>query len=438
LLRRVEEYSDEAFTARLPALRGGFDALSTAARDRMRADLEARLGGLSTRHDPVLLEGWLRHDEAGAAAVSRLGLSSARITPAHRWRLLLGRHADELPAPAARQAQALDELYGAGHGEGSRSIAGNPPSAPSAREWRDELTELFGAQVCEQVLGEAARRGDPEAALALDPDAVRPSVDLLHSVLALVGGLPEAQLARLRPLVARLIKVLTATLANRLRPSLTGLTTARPTTRRTGTIDLAATIRANLRTARRGEDGRVIVVPERLRFRERARRSVDWRLILVTDVSGSMESSTVWAALVSAVLSGLPALDTRFLAFSTEVIDLSVQAHDPLALLLEVRVGGGTDIGQALRQARTLVTVPARTMVVVVSDFEEGAPLSALLDEVRAMAESGCRLIGCASLDDDARPRYSVGVAQQLVAAGMPVAALSPLALARWVAEQVR
>jgi Mg-chelatase subunit ChlD len=267
---------------------------------------------------------------------------------------------------------------------------------------------------------------------------VRPSVDLLHTVLSLAGGLPEAALARLRPLVARLVAQLTALLANRMRPALAGLTTARPTRRRTGTIDLAATIRANLRTARRLPEGRVIVLPERLRYRERARRSMDWRLVLVTDVSGSMEESTVWAALTSAVLSGLPALNTHFLAFSTEVIDLSDQAHDPLGLLLEVRVGGGTDIAGALRHARTLVTVPARTMVVVVSDFEEGAPLQALLDEVRTLAASGCHLLGCASLDDQARPRYAVGVAQALVGAGMPVAALSPLALARWVADQVR
>ena len=439
LLRRVESFSDEAFTARLPALRGGFDALSPAARDRMRADLEARLGTLQTQADPALLESWLRHDAAGAGAVERLGLSSARLTPQHRWRLLLGRRSSDLPTPAARQASALDELYGSGRGEGSRDIDGGADRrAPTIREWRDELTDLFGARVCEQVLGEAARRGNPDAALALDPATVRPSVDLLHSVLALAGGLPEASLARLRPLVARLVAELTSSLANRMRPALTGLTTARPTRRRTGTIDLAATIRANLRTARRSPDGRVLVLPDRMRYRERARRSVDWRLILVTDVSGSMESSTVWAALTSAVLSGLPALTTHFLTFSTEVIDLSEHAHDPLALLLEVQVGGGTHIAAALRHARSLVAVPARTMVVVVSDFEEGFPLSELLDEVRGLAESGCRLLGCASLDDQARPRYAVGVAQQLVAAGMPVAALSPLVLARWVGDQVR
>ncbi|MFE3939913.1 VWA domain-containing protein, partial [Streptomyces goshikiensis] len=83
-------------------------------------------------------------------------------------------------------------------------------------------------------------------------------------------------------------------------------------------------------------------------------------------------------------------------------------------------------------------TVPSRTLVVVVSDFEEGAPLGGLLGEVRALASSGAHLLGCAALDDAGTPRYSVPVARQLVAAGMPVAALSPLALARWVGERLR
>jgi len=262
--------------------------------------------------------------------------------------------------------------------------------------------------------------------------------ELLHTVLSLAGGLPEAQLARLRPLVARLVAELTARLATQLRPALVGITTARPTRRRTGTIDLRATVRANLRSVTKAAGGRILVIPEYPRYRSRARRSVDWRLILVVDVSGSMEASTVWASLTSAVLAGLPALTTHFLTFSTEVVDLTGHAHDPLALLLEVSVGGGTHIATGLRYARGLVTVPHRTMIVVVSDFEEGYPIQDLLGEVRALAESGCRLLGCASLDDRARPRYAVGVAEQVVAAGMPVAALSPLALARWVAEQVR
>jgi len=160
--------------------------------------------------------------------------------------------------------------------------------------------------------------------------------------------------------------------------------------------------------------------------------------VLVVDVSGSMEASVIWSALTGAILAGVPALTTHFVAFSTEIVDLTERLDDPLGLLLEVRVGGGTHIAAGLRHARSLVTVPSRTLVVVVSDFEEGYPLGGLLAETRALVESGVTLLGCASLDDQGRPRYSVSVASQLVACGMPVAALSPLELARWVGEKVR
>ncbi|MER6178697.1 VWA domain-containing protein [Streptosporangium sp. NPDC001681] len=223
-----------------------------------------------------------------------------------------------------------------------------------------------------------------------------------------------------------------------MRPALTGLATPRPTRRPGGRLNLPATLRANLAHTRRTGDGRVLVVPERPVFSTRVRNEADWRLVFVVDVSGSMEASVVWSALTAAVLGGVPTLSTHFLAFSTQVIDLTDRVADPLSLLLDVRVGGGTHIAAGLAHARSLVTVPSRTLVVVVSDFEEGYPLGGLLGEVRSLVSSGVHLLGCAALDDTGAPRYSVPVARQLVAAGMPVAALSPLALARWVGDRLR
>jgi hypothetical protein len=468
LCDRIEHLADEDFLDRLPALRGGFDALSPAARDRMLDMLADRAGDVRgpLAADPETLTSWLAADLAGRAAVLALGLQSSGMDPAdqrqaddvpmagetdpdaaartltgpQRWRLVLGRRPETLPPAAMRLATALDELYGTGRGEGSHDVGpggGREAAFPSVREWDDELEALFGARVRDEVLARAAAAGRLDAALHLPPDAVRPSVELLHAVLSLAGGASEAQLGRLRPLVARLVTALTAQLARRLRPALTGLTGAHRTRRRTGVLDLPGTIRANLRTARRDADGSVQVLPERPVFRARNRRSVDWQLIILTDVSGSMEPSTVWAALTASVLAGVPALRTRFLTFSTEVIDLTDRLDDPLRLLLEVRVGGGTHIAKALRYARDQVTVPARTMVVVISDFEEGYPVGDLIGEVRALVDSGCAVLGCASLDDRGVARYSVGVGEQLVAAGMPVAALSPLELARWVGERV-
>lgn len=460
LLDRVESLPDKDFLDRLPALRGGFHVLSPAARDRLLEVVRERLGGdldAGTVDDPALLLARLLAEKAGMAALASLGLAppstvdtgpstvdgprrpAGEITPADRWRLLLGRESGGLSAGAARYATALDELYGTGRGEGSPADgAGREAAYPNAREWSTELEALFGPGVREEVLAAAAESGRSDVAFLLDPDSVQPSVELLATVLNLAGGMPESAVARLRPLVRRIVDELTRALAVRLRPALSGLTTPRPTYRPGGPLDLSRTLRANLAKSRWGEDGRLVLVPERPVFRTRARRGVDWRLVLVVDVSGSMEASVIWSALTSAVLAGVPALTTHFVAFSTEVVDLTERVHDPLGLLLEVQVGGGTHIAAGLRYARSLMTVPARTLVVVVSDFEEGYPVGGLLAEVRALAESGCTLLGCASVDDQGRPRYSVSTAGRVVAAGMPVAALSPLELARWVGEKVR
>ncbi|MFF4173326.1 DUF5682 family protein [Streptomyces sp. NPDC001744] len=500
LLDRIDALSDRDFLDRLPALRGGFDALAPAARERLLTTVTERLGDrldLSLDVPPELLALWTAADAAGLAALKASALpvpdasgapgpdrdasgklpsapdasgasrsapgaaapvtgppdahaagapGDRRLGPADRWRLLLGRHEDRLPAGARRYARALDELYGTGRGEGADDLEGGgsgrgggpEPSFPTAREWSRELEALFGADVREEVLAEAADAGRADALTQLDPAAVRPSVELLSSVLSLAGGMPEARLARLRPLVKRLVDELARELATRLRPALSGLATPRPTRRPGGRLDLARTLRANLAHTRRADDGRIVVVPERPVFGTRAGREADWRLVLVVDVSGSMEASVIWSALTAAVLGGVPTLSTHFLAFSTRVVDLTDRVDDPLSLLLEVRVGGGTHIAAGLAHARSLITVPSRTLVVVVSDFEEGAPLAGLLGEVRALASSGAHLLGCAALDDAGAPRYSVPVARQLVAAGMPVAALSPLALARWVGDRLR
>ncbi|MEU6234881.1 DUF5682 family protein [Kitasatospora sp. NPDC047058] len=487
LLERVTTLPDTAFLDRLPALRGGFDTLSPAARDRLLTLVEERLG---TRLDalpdtvaPALLAAWTRADLTARAALAHrnllpavsaagtatalapapAGLAAARtpaatalpatpattpdarlLAPAERWRLLLGRPGpDGFRGRAGRVAAALDELYGTGRGEGAGPGVDGRGSReapyPGVREWGEELAALFGPGIREEVLAAAAAQGRTDAWEAIDPGAVRPSVELLRSVLEHAGGLPEARIAGLRPLVRRLVDELTRELATRLRPALTGISVPRPSRRPGGGLDLDRTIRANLATARPAADGSggTVIVPERPVFRTRARKAADWRLILVVDVSGSMESSTVWAALTASILAGVPSLSTHFVAFSTEVLDLTERVEDPLGLLLEVRVGGGTHIAAGLKYARELVTVPSRTLVAVISDFEEGGPVGGLLTQTRALVDAGCQLIGCAALDDTGTARYSKAVASQLVAAGMPVAALSPLELARWVGEKV-
>jgi hypothetical protein len=460
LMERVEALGDGDFLERLPALREGFEVLSTAARRRLLEVLTERLGevDVSLEDDVELLAACAAADAQGrraADAIPRPALGAWQATPAggaaaaraagaisaiDRWRLILGHERERLTAGAGRAARALDELYGAGHGEGSRAGlggGGREPAFATAREWTEEIEAVFGGRVRQEVAARAALRGRGAALLELDAAKVTPSVELLQEILSLRGGLPEAHLGRLRALVRHIVAELTRELATRVRPALVGLDAPRPTRRPGGRLHLPRTVSANLRGARRGPDGATLV-PERVYFKARARRHADWRVVLVVDVSGSMEPSTIYSAMMAAILAAVPWIDVRFVAFSTEIVDLSAHAADPLALLLEVAVGGGTDIGAALGYARSLVTVPARTLVLLISDLEEGASVERLLGETRALAESGVILLGLAALDDRGQPRYAVPIAELLAGCGMKVAALTPVELARWIGERVR
>jgi Mg-chelatase subunit ChlD len=468
---RMASSPDDEFLARLPPLRGGFQSLTPVDRARLLNDrlavLEPRgpaATGARRIDDPEMLACAIAADRAGRAAIAKLlpelqlrepGKTDAHarvfrvseppgeISLAERWRLVLGVKGCN-SRKARRAASALDQLYGASCGadRGQRADlaagGGTEAASPSAREWIDEINGLFDKDICEEVIGEAAAGGRAAVLEHLDPNTVRPSIDLLEQVLALRGALPEKHLGQLRTLARRITERLAQQLANRLRPALSGLSTARPTRRRSRRIDFARTLDTNLDTAHRRGDGRVALAPRRLIFRTPARRHMDWHLIFVVDVSGSMEASVIYSALIAAIFSALPAIDVRFFAFSTALLDLSNSVDDPLALLMEVQVGGGTHIGLGLRAAREAIRNPSRTLVVLVTDFEEGVSLPEMLAEVRMLADSGAKLLGLAALDDDAKPRYHTGNAAAVVSAGMPVAAVSPERLAQWVGDQIR
>ena len=78
LLDRVEALPDADFLSRLPALRGGFQAVSPAARDRLLAVVEQRLGDTASARDiadvsPEELLVRLLADRAGARRSPRSG-----------------------------------------------------------------------------------------------------------------------------------------------------------------------------------------------------------------------------------------------------------------------------------------------------------------------------------------------------------------------------
>lgn len=485
---------DTQFLKRLPPLRGAFHEFSPADRKRI---LEVQLESLQERgtqlsighlvndnHSDVanLLANLRRADLAGQSTVSRVfsllqlsapqyplpanGTKISSAIPMHdektseetpqiianqqigladRWRMILGFSPET--SLGYQAARALDQLYGRGKGEGSRTglanrnktgIGGTDEPVPTIAQWSEDLENLFGSEICQEVLGNSAAGGNLNAIQALDPETVLPSIELLQQVLSLAGTSSEMKTQRLRQIAKRITEQLAQRLAVRTRPHIHGLSTPRPTRRRGKRLNLPRTLRSNLVHTIQKTDGSRSIVAKDLIFFSASKREMDWHLTFVVDVSGSMSASVVYSALCAAIFSELPALTVRFLAFSTRVIDLSEHVHDPLSLLLEVQVGGGTHIGLGLRHARGGLRVPSRSIVILVTDFEEGVSPGEMVSEVRALIESGATCIGLAALDDSGVARFHQGCAQLVANAGMTVAAVSPEKLAQWVGDQIR
>jgi Mg-chelatase subunit ChlD len=124
--------------------------------------------------------------------------------------------------------------------------------------------------------------------------------------------------------------------------------------------------------------------------------------------------------------------------FDTEIVDLTSECQDPVDTLMKVQLGGGTDIGKALRYAESLIENPRRTIVLLITDFYEGGPINELFAVTRHICEAGSKLLGLAALDGTANPSYDQNTAQKMVNLGAEVGAMTPGELAAWVAEKVR
>jgi hypothetical protein len=341
--------------------------------------------------------------------------------------------------------RALDWLYGRDGDSDGREVmsrergAGLGASALSVPEWINAVHRLFPKETIERLERDAVEHYRINE-LITRPDVlqrVQPSQAMLEAVLRTKHLMNPDVLAMARELVAAVVRQLIDALAVELQQAFSGVRNRRQHTRFASArnFDAAATLRANLRHYD-APNRRLLI--ERALFNSRSARHLErWQIILVVDQSGSMLPSVIHSAVTAACLSGLPGISTHLLTFDTEVVDLSAERDDPVELLMKVQLGGGTDIQKAMRYAAELIDAPQRAIVVLVSDFYEGAAPHLLVRIVRELCAQGTRVLGLAALDQDAVPAFDREMASRLVEVGAEVSAMTPGQLATWLAEKL-
>ncbi len=351
-----------------------------------------------------------------------------------RWRLVLGREAENhgLHCGSARM-QRVESLVGFLLDErqtGERQ-GGSGQSVLSVPEWIDGVSELFPAQAKEVMQRELVRRRGIDELLD-NPELlqkIEPNVELVKTLLTHQDLLNEKTRILARKIIDQVVQQLKEKMQIQVEQSITGAIrrdrhSPRPVFRN---LDINTTLRRNL-VNYDPATGKLLV--EKVFFYAAERNKRPWHIIVLVDQSGSMLESAIFSAVMASIFHALPSLRTSLVLFDTQVVDLSGQVGQPVDVLMQVQLGGGTDITLGLQYANQLVREPGRTIVVLISDFYEGRDERDLVKQAEAMSQSGIRMIGLGALSYDARPDYCRSTAKKLRKTGMDILSCTPEKLA--------
>jgi hypothetical protein len=377
------------------------------------------------------------------------------LSSAERWRLLLGEASQQSlgaglgdGARIGAMDRAMAWLYGreeaGGDGDGTAADTldrqgGQGASQLSVPEWINDIHELFPKETIERLERDAIERyGIDEVVTNAEVlERATPNLALLQAVLRTKHLMNPAVLEMARKLVAKVVAELVEKLAREVQRSFSGARRRQRLSMRGSFSQFAAreTLQRNLRHY--DPAGKRLLI-ERPMFYLNTRRTLEpWQVLLLVDQSGSMVSSVIHSAVTAACLWGLPGVKTHLVAFDTDIVDMSDSVQDPVEMLMRVQLGGGTDIGKAVAYAAQQIEAPRRAIVVIISDFYEGAAEHVLVDLVRGLCAQGTLVLGLAALDGNAAPDYDRRLAALLADAGAHIGAMTPGQLATWLAEKL-
>lgn len=341
-----------------------------------------------------------------------------------RWRLALGSLDDPAEEPLSQKEIELDTLLEKIYPH--RREGGLQQDRRFSAKWFKDIREHFDKPMVQVIqkdlidrLGLKRMLKDPEVVQDIEPD-----INLVSTILTLKDQLPPEALESAR----RLVKQLADDLTDRLRFNLInqisgrrshGQRTLNP---RFQEVDWDKTIRENLKYY---QPSLQTIIPVKLFGMPRSRRSAKTLIILV-DQSASMIESYIFACVISSILASIPSLQTHLIIFDTDVVDLTAELHDPVALLFKAQLGGGTDIQRALQYAAQMDHHGNETCLLLISDLYEGASPELLFGQVENLLSRNIRMINLLALDDSGTPDYDQEIAKKMSLLGVPSLACTP------------
>lgn len=375
------------------------------------------------------------------------------ILSLNKWRLILGRYSnDRIPFSESGNNinyvdmdVLLDYLYSREYGEedgvrsdkGTKSRQGSlDPSKLTVPTWITKIRELFPKETVE-ILEKHALEKYELTELLTDKEVLEklePNKELLKSIIQMKHLMKGEVLQTAKAIIKKVADEISRSLENDIRRSITGRIDRNKNSliKNSRNLDMKKTIKANLKNYDINENKLII---DKVYFNDRVKKYNKWNVIIAVDESGSMLDSIIHSAVMAGIFARLPMIKTNLIIFDTEVVDLSSQIDDVVEVLMNVQLGGGTNITKALTYCENLMENPSRTIVVCITDLFEGYSYEAMLTRAKSIVESGAKLVVLTALDFEGSAVYRKDAAMAMAACGAEVAAMTPGGLAEWIAE---
>ena len=342
-----------------------------------------------------------------------------------RWTLLLGEEESQTSnARLSLEEKKIDSLLNTLYSFNKDSNLG--PSDPQITKWVNDVRNAFPNPVFKLLQRDAISRFGITRLISNEEflNTLIPDIHLVSTILSLKNALPEKSF----PMVRKLISQLVRDLVKKLEPDTTDrVKSLRTPAQQTSNpknkwLDWHQTIKKNLKNYHHEIQ---TIIPQRF-YVHPPRGKVIHQIILLLDQSASMTHSVIYTGILGSILSKIRTIQTNLLLFDTEVIDMTQYLEDPVDLLMNIQLGGGTNIQQAVRHVNHCINTAMQVHVVLISDLYEGPPVRLLLQAVKEIRDKTTTFTVLLALDDKGIPVYNVETGKMLAALDIPVLACSP------------
>ena len=365
----------------------------------------------------------------------------------NKWRLILGKNSENHISFSGQYSDnisyqdmesTLDFLYSREFGDELIRTGGSGVSQLYVAEWINEVRKIFPKKTVE-VLEKQALDNFNMTELLTDKEVLQkmePNTDLLKTILQFKHLMKNDVILEAKRIIKKVVDDISEKLQSEVKKSLLGkLNRNMPSNVKSiRNLDIKRTIQRNLKNY--DVDNKRLVLKD-LYFNSRTKRFNKWNIIIAVDESGSMLDSVIYSAVMAGIFAKLPMIETKLVIFDTQIVDLSSYVDDPVEVLMGMQLGGGTDIGKALRYCETLCSNPHETIFVTVTDLYEGGSPNVLMKTCADIIGSGSKMIFLTALDKNANPAFDRNIGQRLANMGAFVGAMTPEELGDYIGKMI-